>query len=432
MRGEFMETNQRRQRSTIKQNTQNKKISKRSVNRRAKKNKNNYMKAHRKKFSFRKSLSRSTGFYLDYSLMLIMIILIGIGLVMVYSSSSTTTDSLKGVLKSQVIFAVFGLLMMMIVARVLDYHILTNKYVARGLYIFSLILVLLLLTPLGKNYNGATRWIVIGGFNFMPVEFVKVGIIAALACRMSSLGEKMKYFRVVVWLIAWYGVVPAAMLYFISNNLSSAIIILGMAFLITFVAYPGYKPYIAMFAGATAFISVAFSAILSAIQKGDGFRSTRILAWLHPEDYADGEAYQTIHGLYAIGSGGLFGKGLGKSVVKLKLPEAYNDMIFTIICEELGLFGALCVLIAFGVLLWRIAHVARNAPDMQGALLCAGVFSHIALQVLVNIAVVTDTIPNTGVTLPFISKGGTALLILLLEMGVVFNVSSQIKDELNE
>ena len=427
-----METNQKRTGSTIKQNTQRKRISKSSVNRRARKNKNQYIKSHKKKTSFRSSLKRETGFYLDYSLMFIMVILIGIGLVMVYSSSSTTTESLSQILTSQVLFAVVGLLGMLVVARVLDYHLLTNKYVARFLYIFSLILVLLLLTPLGLNYNGATRWLNLGFTTIMPVEIVKIGIIAGLAYRISTLGDKMKYFRVVVWLMFWYGFVPAILLYVISNNLSSAIIIMGMCFLITFFAYPGYKPYVILIGGLAVFIIIAFPFFLNYINSDGGFRSVRILAWLHPEDYADKEAYQTIHGLYAIGSGGLFGKGLGKSIVKLKLPEAYNDMIFTIICEELGLFGALCILIAFGVLLWRIAHIAKNAPDMKGALVCAGVFSHIALQVLVNIAVVTDTIPNTGVTLPFISKGGSALLILLLEMGVVFNVSSQIKDELNE
>ncbi len=420
-----------RKRSTNKGNTQ-KDISRTRINRQAKKKQQNYIKSHRRKKKFRFNIKRKAGFYLDYSLMFIMLLLIGVGLVMVYSSSSTTKETIFDILKSQVLFAVVGIFFMILEARIVDYHIYSKKWVSYGLYIFSLFLVLLLLTPLGKNVNGATRWIGLGSFSFMPVEVVKVGVIAALSFRIVNLGDRMKNTFSLFWLWFFYGVVPAGLLYVISNNLSSAIIISGMCFIITFVAFPGYKPFAAVVGVGGVGATLLVTRLVSTLNSGDNFRHARILAWLHPEDYADNKAYQTIHGLYAIGSGGLFGKGLGKSMVKIKLPEAYNDMIFTIICEELGLFGALCVLLAFGVLLWRIAHVAKNAPDLLGALLCTGVFAHISLQVLVNIAVVTNTIPNTGVTLPFISKGGTALLILLMEMGVVFNVSSQIKDELNE
>ena len=146
-----------------------------------------------------------------------------------------------------------------------------------------------------------------------------------------------------------------------------------------------------------------------------GYRVTRIAAWLHPEDYPD-EVYQTLQGMYAIGSGGLFGKGLGASVQKLGyVPEAQNDFIFTIICEELGLFGAVCVILLFVLLLWRCMVIANNAPDLFGALLVVGVMGHIAIQVVLNIAVVTNTIPNTGITLPFISYGGTSVLFIMME-----------------
>lgn len=420
-----------RKRSTNKGNTQ-KNISRTRINRQAKKKQQSYIKSHKRKKRFRFNIKRKAGFYLDYSLMFIMLLLIGVGLVMVYSSSSTTKETIFDILKSQVFFAVVGIFLMILEARIVDYHIYSKKWVSYGLYILSLFLVLLLLTPLGKNVNGATRWIGLGFVSFMPVEVVKVGVIAALSFRIVNLGDRMNNTFSLFWLWFFYGVVPAGLLYVISNNLSSAIIISGMCFIITFVAFPGYKPFAAVVGVGGLGATLLVTRLVSTLNSGNNFRHARILAWLHPEDYADNKAYQTIHGLYAIGSGGLFGKGLGKSMVKIKLPEAYNDMIFTIICEELGLFGALCVLLAFGVLLWRIAHVAKNAPDLLGALLCTGVFAHISLQVLVNIAVVTNTIPNTGVTLPFISKGGTALLILLMEMGVVFNVSSQIKDELNE
>ena len=201
----------------------------------------------------------------------------------------------------------------------------------------------------------------------------------------------------------------------------------------TFVAYPGYKIYVAL----TGLAAVAFGAFYSWIKKmaASGnmtgkFRLNRILVWLNPEKYIDDKGYQTVQALYAIGSGGLFGKGLGKSLQKLGyIPESQNDMIFSVICEELGLFGALCLIALFIVMLWRINHIAQNAPDLFGSMLATGVFAHIAIQVILNIAVVTNTIPNTGVSLPFISYGGTAAVFLLLELGVVFNISSQIKLE---
>ena len=144
--------------------------------------------------------------------------------------------------------------------------------------------------------------------------------------------------------------------------------------------------------------------------------------WLHPEEYEKG--YQTLQGLYAIGSGGVFGKGLGASMQKLGfVPEAQNDMIFTIICEELGLFGAACVILMFILMLWRFMIIANNAPDLYGSLIVVGILAHIALQVLLNIAVVTNTIPNTGIILPFISYGGTSISILMAEMGLALSVS---------
>jgi len=152
----------------------------------------------------------------------------------------------------------------------------------------------------------------------------------------------------------------------------------------------------------------------------------RILVWLNPEQYASEGGYQVMQGLYAIGSGGLFGKGLGKSIQKLGfIPEAQNDMIFSIICEELGLFGATAILILFVMLLWRLVNIAIHAKDLFGSMIAVGVFAHIAIQVILNVAVVTNTIPNTGITLPFISYGGTSIVFLLAEMGIVLNVSSQ-------
>ncbi len=169
--------------------------------------------------------------------------------------------------------------------------------------------------------------------------------------------------------------------------------------------------------------------IVNAADSGSlGVRGTRILAWLDPEAYASGKGFQTLQALYAIGSGGIWGKGLGKSVQKLGfLPEAQNDMIFSIICEELGLFGAIAIMLMFVLLIWRFMVIANNAPDLFGALLVVGVMGHIAIQVILNVAVVTNTIPNTGISLPFISYGGSAVLFLMIEIGIVLSVGRGIR-----
>ena len=164
------------------------------------------------------------------------------------------------------------------------------------------------------------------------------------------------------------------------------------------------------------------------MDQSSNFRLRRIQVWLHPEDYASGDGYQTLQALYAIGSGGFFGRGLGNSIQKLgSVPEAQNDMIFSIICEELGIFGALLVLLLFGYLLYRLFVVAQNAPDAYGMLMVSGVFAHISIQVILNLCVVLKLMPATGITLPFISYGGTAVVFLLAEMGIALGISSKIE-----
>lgn len=160
------------------------------------------------------------------------------------------------------------------------------------------------------------------------------------------------------------------------------------------------------------------------------FRMNRFKVWLEPEKYSREGGFQVLQALYAIGSGGIFGKGLGQSVQKLGfVPEAQNDMIFTIICEELGLFGAVSVILMFLFMIWRFMVIANNSTDLFGSLIVVGVLAHISIQVILNIAVVTNTIPNTGITLPFISYGGTSILFLMIEMGLVLSVSRQIRRE---
>src|SRR5699024_2804402 len=169
-------------------------------------------------------------------------------------------------------------------------------------------------------------------------------------------------------------------------------------------------------------IAIAVAELALSVDDVESFRIQRSLVWLHPEEYTASEGYQVMQALYAIGSGGFFGKGLGNSAQKLgTIPEAQNDMIFSIVCEELGIFGAVMLLLLFCYLLYRLFFIAQNAPDLYGSLMVTGIFAHIALQVILNICVVINVIPTTGITLPFVSYGGTSVLFLMVEMGIALS-----------
>ena len=248
--------------------------------------------------------------------------------------------------------------------------------------------------------------------------------LASLICKMQKNIVPRKGF----WFVMATPLPICIMVYGITSNLSSAVIILGIAFLMLFVATPGYRRFFLIIGGGVSFVAVIVYAISKAsYSSGMNYRFARVLAWLDPEAYASGKGFQTLQALYAIGSGGVFGKGLGQSMQKMGfIPEAQNDMIFSIICEELGLFGAIAVIMMFVLLIWRLMIIANNAPDLFGALLVVGVMGHISIQVILNIAVVTNVIPNTGITLPFISYGGSAVLLQLVEIGIVLNVARNI------
>ena len=195
-----------------------------------------------------------------------------------------------------------------------------------------------------------------------------------------------------------------------------------------FVAVPDYKWFVAAGGGVLAVAAAVVMYVANADAATASFRLGRVRAWLDPESYSTDKAFQTLQALYAIGSGGIWGKGLGQSMQKMGfLPEAQNDMIFSIICEELGLFGAMAIILLFIILIWSCMVIANKTVDRFGSLLVVGVMAHYAIQVILNIAVVTNTIPNTGITLPFISYGGTATLFLLAEIGIVLNVSKSCK-----
>lgn len=368
--------------------------------------------------------------FFDYSLLFIVLFLLGFGLVMIYSTSSYEASLQFGdstyYLKKQMFASIIGLLAMMVVANI-PYHF--WERFATLAYIGSAVMIPMVLVPgLSYSANGATRWIRVGPLTVQPAEVAKLGMIlflSSLVCRMGRGIRTTRGFFMVL-------LVPAPicfMIWQITNNLSSAIIVFGIAVLMLFVASPDYKKFIIMGCGGLAAVAVLVFAIQGmASTEGMDFRGERILAWLDPEAYASGKGFQTLQALYAIGSGGILGKGLGQSMQKLGfLPEAQNDMIFSIICEELGLFGGISVILMFLLLIWRFMVIANNAPDLFGALLVVGVMGHIAIQVILNVAVVTNTIPNTGISLPFISYGGTSVLFLMVEIGMVLSVAKGIR-----
>lgn len=360
--------------------------------------------------------------YFDYNLLFILIFLLCFGLVMLYSSSSYTSanlyDDSAHYLKLQFRNILVGVIPMYFFARV-DYHF--WKKFGFFAYFCSFALCVLVMFPipgLTRSSHGQSRWLNLGPFSFQPSELAKLAVIIFLAMLIERIPKKLGNFYSIIKVMVIMFPLFAVIAY---SNLSTAVIVFGIAVCMLFVASPKYKQFVIVGVGGVSFV-VAFIMLAS-------YRSGRVQAWLHPETAGD-DGYQTLQGLYAIGSGKLFGKGLGESLQKMgNVPESQNDMIFTIICEELGLFGAICVILLYVLLLWRMMVIANNAKDLYGALLVTGIMSHIAIQVILNIAVVTNTIPNTGVILPFISYGGTSLVFLMMEMGLALSVSKGIRLE---
>ncbi|MBD5552536.1 MAG: cell division protein FtsW [Lachnospiraceae bacterium] len=377
--------------------------------------------------------SNNSDTYFDYSLMFTVLFLIGFGLMMIYSSSSYRAnldyDDSAWFLKKQLTAALLGIVCMIVVSNI-PYHF--WEKLAVPAYFVSAGLIVLVLTPLGYSSHGARRWLRLLGFSLQPAEVAKLGMVIFLACLVCKMGKQIRTLKGFIALLIPPGII-AVMVWKITQNMSSAIIILGIAMLMIFVASPDYKRFVIMAvigaAGAAliVFVIVKMASSPEMMEKLE-FRGLRIIAWLNPEAYADDKGFQTLQALYAIGSGGIFGKGLGESIQKLGfLPEAQNDMIFSIICEELGLFGAVALILLFLLLIWRCMIIANNAPDLFGALLVVGVMGHLAIQVILNIAVCTNVIPNTGISLPFISYGGSSVMFLLIEIGIVLNVGRSIK-----
>ena len=354
------------------------------------------------------------GTYFDYPSLFLIVFLLLFGLMMVYSISSYKASVSLGdsayYFKRQLLFGAGGVAVMLIVSK-LRYQLLYNW---SKVIMIATVLLLLSVFVIGKASNGSTRWINIGVISFQPSEIAKLSLIIYTAYVCTS---KSGYLKTILGTLIALAVPIISVGIIAVENLSTAVVCAVIVVAIWFVATPKpiYMLVIIILGVLFLYVFIHFFS----------YRGDRLEAWRDPEHAANG--YQTMQALYAIGSGGLFGRGLGQSVQKLGyIPEAHNDMIFSVVCEELGIIGGAAIIVVFGLLLWRFRFVAEGAPDRFGALLVVGVIAHLGFQVALNIGVVTNLLPNTGVTLPFISYGGSSLSFLLLEMGVVLAVSRQI------
>ena len=363
----------------------------------------------------------TTSYPLDLPFLVLVLTLVGFGLVMLFSASYAVALYRRGdayaYIRPQLLYAALGLIAMWLASRV-DYHI-YHKLAWPVLGVSLVLLVLVLFMP---EYNGCKRWLVIPGVGTLqPSEIAKFAVVLAFSHIISLNASRMKSFSV--------GVLPfglvlgmVAVLMLLEPHLSGTLLILGIGAVLMFVGGTGIKWFILAGAGAVGAVGAAVAVMPDLVP----YAASRLASWLDP--FADplGDGHQTIQSLYAIGSGGATGLGLGNSRQKhMFVPEPQNDFIFSIICEELGFVGALAVVTLFVLLLLRGITLAVHAPDRFGGLLVVGFVVQVTMQAALNIAVVTNTIPNTGISLPFFSSGGTSLMMLLGEMGIVLSVSRQ-------
>ena len=357
---------------------------------------------------------------IDITFLVIVLVLLTIGLVMLFSASHAYAFYNKGnsfyYIERQLFLAVGGVAAMLALSQI-NYKIF-QKY---SILIYCGAAMLLLIADIFMcDQYGFARWIYIGGFSFQPSEIAKFAIIVLFAHFAATNAEKMKTFR--------YGVMPfgvalgiVALLVILSRHLSGTIIIGALG--ISMMWFGGTR---FVYFGALIGVGAAAVALVIIFPQFMAYTGDRVQVWLDPYSYYHEGGFQTIQALIAIGSGGIWGAGLGNSRQKyLYIPEPQNDFIFPVVCEELGFIGASAIILLFALLVARGYIIAMRCPDKFGSLLAAGCVTHIGLQVLLNLAVVTNTIPNTGISLPFFSYGGTALLMTLGEMGVVLSVSKK-------
>ncbi len=367
----------------------------------------------------RKTARKAPKSSIDLTFLVLTLLLLSIGLVMLFSASYANAYYLMGnslhYISKQLIFAVLGVVAMLVVSA-FDYRVL--KPLAIPIYGLSiLLLIVVLFCP---PINNAKRWIPLGFGTLQPSEIAKFAIVVLFAALISTNYEKMHTFK--------YGIVPFMVvllpvigLMILEPHLSGTILILAIGATMMLVGGTDLK-WFALAAGALACLIIVLVMIPGVVE----YAGSRIEHWLNPFSDPRGEGFQTIQSLYAIGSGGLMGTGIGNSRQKyLYLPEPQNDFIFSIVCEELGFVGATLIICIFALLIWRGFVIAMRCREKFGSMLALGLISQVGIQTILNIAVVTNTIPNTGISLPFFSYGGTALTILLAQMGVVLSVSRQ-------
>lgn len=363
---------------------------------------------------------------LDFIMLVTVLLLLALGIVMVLSASSPKALAEDGnsysYVERQLVFAVMGIAGMLIISQI-DYKAYRKWY--KIAYIGSI--GLLLLVPLiGYEAGGAKRWIdIFGLFSLQPSEIAKIGMIIFFAAYLAKMKDKIKnmtegFFRPLLFLVP-----VIIILILFQNHLSATIVIVGIVAIMMLIGgtrlryFVGFGLPILILGGVALFLLAKYTDI-------GAFRLNRILSFLDPWADPTGDGWQAIQNLYAIGSGGLFGVGLGDSKQKyLYISEPQNDCIFAVLAEELGFIGCTVVIVLFGILIWRGILAAIKAPDLFGTLVATGITGMIAIQVMINIGVVTAVFPVTGMPLPFFSYGGTSLLILLCSVGVLLNISRQ-------
>ena len=355
---------------------------------------------------------------LDYGLLIVVLILLAFGLVMVLSASAPYSLRTEGnsyfYAEKQLKFAILGIIIMFIVSNI-DYRIYKGKLADIAMIGAGLLLVAVLIPHVGITRNDATRWLGIGTFQFQPSELMKIALIIFMSAKISKNPGKIKNFWTgLVPYLALIGVIGGLLMF--EPHMSATMIIAVIAVAIIFAA--GAKMSQLVPIGVIGMIGAFFLARMKE------YRWKRMIIFLDPWQDAQGDGWQIIQSLYAIGSGGLFGVGIGKSVQKyMYIPEPHNDLIFAILAEELGLVGVFAVMILFGLFIWRGITIALKAPDMFGTLVAVGITTMIGIQAVFSMAVVSSSMPVTGIPLPFFSYGGTALIMLLASVGVLLNIS---------
>ena len=375
--------------------------------------------------------------YFDYTLLAVVVLLVCFGFVMIYSASAYQANLKFGnsmyFLKKQGMASAMGFVLMTVLIFIppaVYRKVPSWTFIGLAFAVMGLLLV----PGIHISSHGATRWVKLGPLpQFEPVELVKLLVIMFYARIITRKQKDMDK-----WSGLFLPLIPLVILclfiYVVSRNMSSALIVGLIPVLMISIIAKDKKKILLVWGALFALAALAVGGIvlLDHFSQGEAsalsFRFGRVLAWLHPEKYSSDEGFQVLQALYAIGSGGLFGKGLGESIVKIgDISEAQNDMIFSIVCEELGIFGAVCIIFLFGLLIHRLFVIAGNTRDLFNAMLVIGILCHFSIQVILNIAVVTNSVPNTGVSLPFISAGGTSVLLFLAEIGIALAVGRTIQ-----